>query len=67
MLYIDPNLGALLIQMLVGAVAAVGAAFFMFRQKIASFFGRSKKEDPLEENNTDEETEPEKEQEQKQD
>ena len=48
-LYIDPGMGSMLIQAIVGAVAAGSAFFYMFRQKIAAWFGRSSKKNAIEE------------------
>ena len=50
LLYIDPGLGSLIFQAVIGAVAAVGGASYLFRQKIAKWFGRdSIKDDAIEE------------------
>ena len=49
LLYIDPGLGSMVIQVIIGAIAAGSAGLYMFRQKIAKFFGRSTKDDPIEE------------------
>jgi hypothetical protein len=57
LLYIDPGLGSLIIQALVGAIAAGGAAWLMFKQKIANLFRRSAKKDADEEVKTEKEQE----------
>ena len=49
LLYIDPGLGSMIIQVIIGAVAACSAAFYMFRQKIAKLFGHSAKDNVVEE------------------
>lgn len=49
LLYIDPGLGSMVIQAIVGAVAAGSTVLFMFRQKMSKFFGHSTKEDTIEE------------------
>ena len=38
-MYLDPGFGIMVIQLLIGGIAAIGAGFFMFRQKIKEFFG----------------------------
>ena len=44
-MYLDPGFGSMVIQLLIGGIAAIGAGFFMFRQKIKDFFKfRSSKE-----------------------
>ena len=48
LLYIDPGFGSMVIQVIIGAVAAGSAGLYMFRQKIARFFGRSPKDDSVE-------------------
>jgi len=55
LLYIDPGFGSMVIQVIIGAIAAGSAALYMFRQKVAQFFGRSKKDDSIEEKKSKEE------------
>ena len=42
-MYIDPGLGSMLFQVVVGAIAAFGATLYMFRQKVTKFFGCNSK------------------------
>ena len=45
-MYLDPGLGSMLIQALIGGIAVAGSSFFMFRQKIMAFFaGKRGKQD----------------------
>jgi hypothetical protein len=45
LLYIDPGFGSMVIQVIIGAIAAGSAALYMFRQKVAKFFDRFKNKD----------------------
>jgi hypothetical protein len=40
-MYLDPGFGSMVIQLALGAIAASGAFFFMFREKIKKLFGVS--------------------------
>lgn len=42
-MYLDPNFGSMLIQMIIAAVAAGGAYAVIFRNRIKAFFARKKK------------------------
>jgi len=56
-MYLDPGFGSMVIQVVIGLIAAGGVALYTFRQKIAKLFGRSPpKENEQEEleNNKDE-------------
>jgi len=53
LLYIDPGFGSMVIQVIIGAIAAGSAALYMFRQKVAKFFGRSTKTDSVEDAETE--------------
>jgi hypothetical protein len=60
-MYLDPGFGSMVIQMAIAGIAAMGASFFLFRQKIKELlkFGRGKKsqqtaEDEQRENETQE-------------
>lgn len=47
--YLDPGTGSLMVQMVIGAIAAAGAAFTVYWQRIREFFGRgaqNKQPDP---------------------
>ena len=48
LLYIDPGFGSMVIQVIIGAIAAGSAGLYMFRQRIAQFFNRSAKDDSVE-------------------
>ena len=48
-MYLDPGFGSMVIQLIIGGIAAVGTGFFLFRQRIKEFFrirsnGESSKE-----------------------
>jgi hypothetical protein len=43
--YIDPGLGSILIQSIIGAIAAVSFAIKIYWQKIKDFFIKRKKKD----------------------
>jgi len=58
-MYLDPGFGSMVIQVVIGVIAAGGVALYTLRQKIAKLFGRSPKENEQEEleeleNNKDE-------------
>ena len=42
LIYIDPGIGSMAVQVIVGAIAACSAALYMFRQKITKFFEQLK-------------------------
>jgi hypothetical protein len=44
-MYLDPGFGSMVIQAVIGLIAAGSVAFYTFRQKIAILFGRSPKKD----------------------
>jgi len=48
-MYLDPGFGSMVIQMVIGLIAAGGVVLFTLRQKIAKLFGRSPKENEQEE------------------
>ena len=37
-MYLDPGFGSMVVQLIIGGIAAIGAGFFLFRQKIKDFF-----------------------------
>ena len=41
-MYLDPLFGSMVVQVIVGAIAVVGAVFFSFRKKLRSLFRKSK-------------------------
>ncbi len=41
-MYLDPGFGSMLIQILIAALAGLGAVFAIFRAKIAAFFNKKK-------------------------
>jgi len=55
-MYLDPGFGSMVIQVVIGLIAAGGVALYTLRQKIAKMFGRSSKENEQEkaENDKDE-------------
>ena len=55
LLYIDPGIGSMIIQVIIGAVAAGSAAMYMFREKVSKFFSRSTDEKATEEEETEKE------------
>ena len=61
-MYLDPGFGSMVIQLLIGGVAAIGAGFYMFRQRIKEFFGIRSSKEPVEETNDNEEPEDKKDQ-----
>lgn len=44
-MYFDPGTGSLIIQVLVAAIASIGAFFAIFKNKLVDIFKKSKKED----------------------
>ena len=44
--YLDPGTGSMLLQVILGGVAAVGVAVKLYWHKLRVAFGMSKKEDP---------------------
>jgi hypothetical protein len=44
--YLDPGTGSMLLQVILGGVAAVGVAIKLYWHKIRAAFGMSRKEDP---------------------
>ena len=53
-MYLDPGFGSMVIQLVIGGVAAMGAGFYLFREKIKTFFGiRSNEKPAAEENEVD--------------
>jgi len=55
-MYLDPGFGSMVIQVVIGLIAAGGVALYTLRQNIAKLFGRAPKKDEQEEieNNKDE-------------
>ena len=52
-MYLDPGFGSMVIQLIIGGIAAIGAGFFLFREKIKTFLGiRSAEESITEENDS---------------
>ena len=45
--YLDPGTGSILLQAIAAGLIAIGGAWYAFKEKIRSFFGKNKK------NNTD--------------
>jgi len=43
-MYFDPGFGSMIIQVVIGLIAAGGVALYTLRQKIAKLLGRSPKE-----------------------
>ena len=43
--YIDPGTGSIMLQALIGGIAAAGAAISFYWSKIKSFFSKAKKND----------------------
>lgn len=41
-MYLDPGFGSMIIQLIVGAAAAIGVFFFAFKNKIKDFFSKKK-------------------------
>jgi hypothetical protein len=48
-MYLDPGFGSMVIQVVIGLIAAGGVALYTLRQKITKLFGRSSKEDDADE------------------
>jgi hypothetical protein len=56
LMYIDPGLGSMIIQVIIGIVAAGSTALYVLREKISRWVGRSsKEEDAFEETEKQEE------------
>ena len=53
-MYLDPGFGSMVIQLLIGGIAALGAGFFMFRQRIKDFFKLRSSKEPIEETDNEE-------------
>lgn len=47
--YLDPGTGSMLLQVILGGVAAVGVAVKLYWHKLRVFFGMGKKEEPEDE------------------
>jgi hypothetical protein len=47
--YLDPGTGSMLLQVILGGVAAVGVAIKLYWHKLRAAFGMTKKEEPEEE------------------
>lgn len=47
--YLDPGTGSMLLQVILGGVAAVGVAVKLYWHKLRAAFGMSKKEEPEDE------------------
>ena len=47
--YLDPGTGSMLLQVILGGVAAVGVAIKLYWHKLRAAFGVKKKEDPEDE------------------
>jgi NADH:ubiquinone oxidoreductase subunit 5 (subunit L)/multisubunit Na+/H+ antiporter MnhA subunit len=43
-MYLDPGFGSMLIQAFIGLIAVAGSSFYLFRQKIKTFFQNKKNE-----------------------
>ena len=57
-MYLDPGFGSMVIQLIIGGIAAAGTGFFLFRQRIKEFFGnRSAEESAKEVNDSGEQEE----------
>ena len=56
-MYLDPGFGSMVIQLLIGGIAAMGAGFFMFRKRIKEFFGNRSAEESTKEVNDSREQE----------
>jgi len=48
-LYIDPGFGSMIIQVIIGIVAAGGAVLYTVRERFVKLFGKSSKEKIVEE------------------
>lgn len=44
--YLDPGTGSMLLQVILGGIAAVGVAIKLYWHKLRAAFGMAKKEDP---------------------
>ena len=47
--YLDPGTGSMLLQVILGGVAAIGVALKLYWHKIMSIFGMAKEQDPEDE------------------
>ena len=47
--YLDPGTGSMLLQVILGGIAAVGVAIKLYWHKLRAAFGMSRKEDPEDE------------------
>jgi len=47
--YLDPGTGSMLLQVILGGVAAIGVAIKLYWHKLRAAFGMTKKEEPEEE------------------
>ncbi len=47
--YLDPGTGSMLLQVILGGIAAVGVAIKLYWHKLRAAFGMAKKEDPEDE------------------
>lgn len=47
--YLDPGTGSMLLQVILGGIAAVGVAIKLYWHKLRAAFGMAKKPDPEEE------------------
>ena len=47
--YLDPGTGSMLLQVILGGVAAIGVALKLYWHKVATLFGFAKKQDPEDE------------------
>ena len=54
--YLDPGTGSMLLQVILGGIAAVGVALKLFWHKIRAALGFAKKSDPDEDEDEEEET-----------
>lgn len=52
-MYFDPNMGSMIIQILVAGMAGIGTVLFILRNKIRAIFGKNKKNMPPEEETVD--------------
>ena len=47
--YLDPGTGSMLLQVILGGIAAVGVAIKLYWHKLRAAFGMARKEDPVDE------------------
>ena len=52
-MYLDPGFGSMVIQLLIGGIAAMGTGFFLFRQKIKKALGLAADEEAAAEDSAD--------------